>query len=132
MEWPLDRQARLQQIATMADNPRQRPQGVKAPHGARELEIRWADGHTSRYPHELLRGYCPCAGCQGHSGEIRFQTGGDLELRNLSQVGNYALGLTWGDGHDTGIYTYAFLRKLGDLIDEHGAPGVRELGKLPR
>jgi DUF971 family protein len=38
-----------------------------------------------------------------------------LELRKLEQVGNYALSLGWGDGHDTGIYTYRFLRELGRL-----------------
>jgi len=86
------------------------PTGVKAPHGAKELEISWADGHRSRFPHEILRGYCPCAGCQGHSGVIQFQEGGNLELRELEQVGNYALGLGWGDSHNTGIYSFRYLR----------------------
>lgn len=96
------------------------PTGVKAPHGARKLTMTWADGHTSTYPHTLLRGYCPCAGCQGHSGSIEFQSGGNLELRSLEQVGNYALQLEWGDGHSSGIYSFTYLRRLGDLIDEHG------------
>lgn len=116
----------------MTDQPRTRPTGVKAPHGAKELEIAWADGHRSRFPHEILRGYCPCAGCQGHSGIIQFQEGGNLELRNLEQVGNYALGLSWGDGHDTGIYTFRYLRALGDLLDAQGAEGVKGMGTLPR
>jgi DUF971 family protein len=116
----------------MSDSPRTRPTGVKAPHGARELEIAWADGHRSRFPHEILRGYCPCAGCQGHSGSIQFQEGGNLELRNLEQVGNYALGLAWGDGHDAGIYSFRYLRALGDLIDEQGADAVKGMGTLPR
>ena len=97
----------------MTDSPRSRPTGVKAPHGAKDLEIGWADGHRSLLPHEILRGYCPCAGCQGHSGVIQFVEGGNLELRNLEQVGNYALGLGWGDGHDTGIYSWEYLYDLG-------------------
>jgi DUF971 family protein len=109
-----------------------RPTNVKAPHGARELSIAWADGTASSYPHEILRGYCPCATCQGHSGSIRFVAGANLELRELEQVGNYALGLTWADGHSTGIYSFRFLRALGDLIAEKGAEGVRALGELPR
>ena len=109
-----------------------RPTNVKAPHGARELTISWADGTSIGYPHEILRGFCPCATCQGHSGEIRFVPGGNLELRELEQVGNYALGLTWADGHSTGIYSFRYLRALGDLLAEKGAEGVRALGALPR
>lgn len=116
----------------MADDAQTRPTGVKAPHGARELTITWADGHSSRLPHELLRGYCPCAGCQGHSGEIRFHEGGNLELRGISQVGNYALGLAWGDAHDSGIYSFRFLRALGDMIDSEGAEAVKARRLLPR
>ena len=116
----------------MSDSARTRPTGVKAPHGARSMDITFGDGQKFSYPHEILRGYCPCAGCQGHSGTIKFQTGGDLELREIERVGNYALGLTWGDGHSSGIYSFRFLRALGDLLTEHGAAGLKELGELPR
>jgi DUF971 family protein len=109
-----------------------RPARVKAPHGAKSLEIAWADDHVSKFPHELLRGYCPCATCQGHSGTIRFLAGGNLELVNLEQVGNYALSFAWGDGHDSGIYTFRYLRKLGDMIEADGAEAVKALGELPR
>jgi DUF971 family protein len=119
-------------MSSNTDTPRTQPTGVKAPHGAKELEIGWADGHRSRFPHEILRGYCPCAGCQGHSGIIQFQEGGNLELRNLEQVGNYALGLSWGDGHEAGIYSFRYLRALGDLLDAQGAEAVKGMGTLPR
>lgn len=85
---------------------------VKAPHGAHVMEITWADGHQSKLPHIVLRGYCPCAHCQGHGAEVRFVPGGDLEIRDIEQVGNYGLGLRWGDGHDTGIYSFRYLRAL--------------------
>lgn len=94
------------------------PLEVRAPHGARQLEIDWADGHMGLYPHGVLRGFCPCAHCQGHEGAIRFVPGGDrdeggaLELTAIHEVGNYALQLTWGDGHSTGIYSFRFLRRL--------------------
>lgn len=112
--------------------PRHKPVRVKAPHGAKELEIVWADEHRSRFPHELLRGYCPCATCQGHSGTIRFQAGGNLEIRKIEQVGNYALSFEWGDAHSSGIYTFRYLRALGDIIEEQGDEGVKALGELPR
>src|SRR5262245_45350008 len=105
---------------------RLKPTHVKAPHGARTLEITWADGHRSALPNELLRGYCPCASCQGHSGSIRFQTGGNLDIREIKQVGNYALSFDWGDAHDSGIYSFRYLRSLGDLIDAQGADAVRD------
>jgi DUF971 family protein len=96
----------------MAKDPRITPTGVKAPHGAQVMEMTWADGHRSPIPHELLRGFCPCAHCQGHGGDIHFVAGGNLEIREIEQVGTYALTLTWGDGHSSGIYTYAYLRSL--------------------
>ncbi len=88
------------------------PTMVKAPHGSRVMNIEWADGHKSVLPHETLRGYCPCAVCQGHGGEIKFVPGGDEDIRDIQQVGNYALQFTWGDRHDTGIYTFRYLRSL--------------------
>jgi DUF971 family protein len=88
------------------------PVELRAPRGARMLEIDWADGHTGLYPHEVLRGFCPCAHCQGHEGPIRFKPGGDLELTDIAEVGNYAVRLAWADGHSTGIYSFRFLRKL--------------------
>ncbi|MEM7135521.1 MAG: DUF971 domain-containing protein [Myxococcota bacterium] len=94
----------------MTDAPT--PVELRAPEGARVMEIEWADGHTSSYPHEILRGFCPCAHCQGHDGPIRFVEGGDLVLRDIQQVGNYAVRLVWGDGHQTGIYSFRFLRAL--------------------
>ncbi|HEY4157996.1 MAG TPA: DUF971 domain-containing protein [Polyangiaceae bacterium] len=112
--------------------PRIQPTGVKAPHGSLVLEISWADGHKNAYPHEILRGYCPCAGCQGHAGTISFLEGGNLELREIERVGNYALSFTWGDSHSTGIYSFRFLRSLGELLDAQGPEGVRALGTLPR
>lgn len=113
-------------------DPRVKPTRVKAPHGAQNLEITWGDGHRSALPHEILRGYCPCATCQGHSGTIKFQDGGNLELRDLEQVGNYALSFRWGDGHEAGIYTFRYLRALGDMVDAQGAEAVKALGELPR
>lgn len=94
------------------NDPRYIPTAVKAPHGARVMEITWADGYKSVLKHEILRGYCPCAHCQGHGGRLQFVPGGDLDIRDIEQVGNYALKFTWGDRHDSGIYTFRYLRSL--------------------
>lgn len=88
------------------------PIAVRSPFRAQATEIDWADGHTGKYPHEILRGYCPCAGCQGHGATIRFVKGGDTSIRTLEPVGDYALSFEWNDGHNTGIYTFRYLRAL--------------------
>ncbi len=116
----------------MAETDPLEPRALRAPHGATEMEITWGDGRKYAYPHRILRGYCPCAGCQGHGGSIDFQVPGNLELREIEKVGNYALSLVWADGHGSGIYSFRFLRRLGDLLDEHGAAGLEALGTLPR
>jgi DNA repair protein RecO (recombination protein O) len=94
-----------------------RPVRVKAPRGARVFEIHWADQYVGQIPHAILRGYCPCAGCQGHSGTIRFVPGGDLELEQITPVGNYALQLVWGDQHGSGLYSFRYLRALSELAE---------------
>jgi DUF971 family protein len=98
----------------VATDPRYRCKAVRSPKGARTTEIEWGDGHRSIHPHDILRGYCPCAGCQGHSGAIAFKKPEDfmLEIEAIEPVGNYALQLTWFDGHSSGIYSYRYLRAL--------------------
>lgn len=88
------------------------PVKIKAPHGARVMQVEWSDGHQGVYPHDVLRGLCPCAECQGHSGRIEYRAGGNLELRELATVGNYGLSLKWGDGHASGIYSFQYLRSI--------------------
>lgn len=94
------------------------------------LRVEWSDGHVSEYPYAYLRGWCPCAACQGHGGERRFVDGGNSDLERISVVGRYGLDPVWGDGHDTGIYTYRYLRTLcpcpqctADAVREGGALG---------
>ena len=99
-------------------SPSTSPVELRAPIGAVQLEIDWEDGTTSVLPHRYLRGFCPCAGCQGHSGPISFMDGGDLRLVDVSEVGQYAIKLLWGDGHNTGLYSFAYLRALGDACRE--------------
>lgn len=96
------------------------PVELRAPRGAHVLEIVWSDGSTSTFTHRLLRGFCPCAYCQGHQGPIRWaQTAPphDVLIDEIEEVGNYALRLGWADGHTTGIYSFRFLRELHPLSE---------------
>lgn len=88
-----------------------RPIEVRRLPDQRKLRIEWSDGHHSEYDWRELRGWCPCALCQGHAGERRFVEGAPDDLEGIDLVGNYALNLRW-PGHTTGIYTYEYLREL--------------------
>lgn len=80
----------------------------------RRLRLTWNDGHTAEYGYDYLRGWCPCAGCQGHTGiQIRYLPPAQpVEIAAIKPVGNYALSLAFSDGHGTGIYRYEFLREI--------------------
>jgi len=86
-----------------------------------ELAIRWDDGQESYIPLLELRRHCPCAGCAGerdifgnlYKGPDRPLGPRAAELSRLESVGSYAVQPFWGDGHNTGLYTYEQLRRLG-------------------
>lgn len=115
-------------------DPRIKCVAVRSPRGARTTEIDWADGHKGVYPHEILRGYCPCAGCQGHSGAIAFQRSTDAQqqLDEIEPAGSYALQLTWFDGHDGGLYSYRYLRALCWCAECRPGAAKDDRGELPR
>jgi DUF971 family protein len=85
-----------------------------------ELTFLWDDGHDTKYTFQQLRDLCPCAGCAGetilfreyHAPEQDKSTPGRYTLNNIQPIGSYAIQLTWGDGHNTGIYTYEYLLQL--------------------
>jgi DUF971 family protein len=78
----------------------------------RAVLITWDDGHVGEYDEVYLRGYCPCALCQGHGAQRRFIDAPDASLGAIQAVGNYAIEIHWQDGHSTGIYTFDYLRSL--------------------
>lgn len=87
-----------------------------------ELALSFSDGYEAFLSLPMLRRACPCAGCQGEPDALgrvlrpRVEHGPKaFELLRFEVVGGYALQLFWGDQHSTGIYSYAYLRKLGDL-----------------
>ncbi len=79
-------------------------------------DITWNDGHVGSYPSWYLREKCPCALCiDEFTGQPKLRPGSvpaDLERVNVAPVGNYALQFGFSDGHDTGIYTFDYLRRL--------------------
>jgi DUF971 family protein len=100
------------------------PVDVLAERSKKQVRIAWSDGHESTYDYAYLRGHCPCAGCQGHGGPHVFHEveGAGAELASMGLVGSYAIVMAYGDGHDSGIYSYRFLREICPCED-HGGPG---------
>jgi DUF971 family protein len=80
------------------------------------LGIEWNDGHKAVYPVRHLRQHCPCAACTDEmTGELRVKPDDIpllIMLKDVEAVGRYALRFIWSDGHDTGIYSFTFLRRL--------------------
>ena len=107
------------------EDQRYAPVELRAPSGASHVEIAWADGKVTRYENDVLRGFCPSALWQGHQGPLRYIAGGETELLDIEEVGSYGLKLTWPD-NNTGIYTYRFLRQLGEV---EGDPRKAQFGR---
>lgn len=101
------------------------PTDIEVSRERREVIIRWPDGHQGSYTFDLLRKECPCALCNdlrakritGAGMSLTVLSGpvtrpGEIRLTDLRPVGRYALGFAWSDGHDSGIYSFQFLREL--------------------
>lgn len=84
----------------------------------REISVTWDDGAVTRYDAPALRRACPCASCVNEwTGEKMLSdesVADDLTIGSTSIVGRYALNFHFSDGHDTGIYSFQYLRKIGD------------------
>ena len=79
------------------------------------LGIEWSGGHKGLYPVRYLRQHCPCAACTDEwTGELKLKPD-DIPIlvavQDVEPVGRYALKFTFSDGHDTGLFSYTFLRK---------------------
>ncbi|MFM6989243.1 MAG: gamma-butyrobetaine hydroxylase-like domain-containing protein [Arenimonas sp.] len=83
------------------------------------LEVAFDDGSRYRLPCEYLRVESPSAEVQGHSPDQRVWVAGkrDVNIAAIEPMGNYAVVLRFSDGHDTGIYTWSFLKELGEQYD---------------
>jgi DUF971 family protein len=84
-----------------------------------ELHIVWPGGREVAIPAFALRDQCPCAGCieEGTGRKILDPASIPTDVRplELKPVGNYAIQIQWSDGHGSGIYTWALLRRASGL-----------------
>jgi len=103
---------------TLPDRPT--PVALTVHQQSRALEIAFDDGRSFRIPFELMRVYSPSAEVQGHGpGQETLQTGKrDVVIAAIEPVGHYAVKPTFSDGHDTGLFTWDYLYRLGAQQDE--------------
>ncbi len=105
------------------------PTSIKLHRKSRVLELGYADGSSLELPCELLRVYSPSAEVRGHGeGDRILQTGKKhVNIKAIEPTGNYAVRLSFDDGHDTGIYTWQFLHELGTKQDRFWSDYLKEL-----
>ena len=100
-------------------NPSIYPVSLKVEGGDR-LVIEWNDSVRHVLTWGTLRKNCPCAGCRTEREKpaplmpiIKLEEAQPAKPRSIEPVGRYAYQIHWNDGHDSGIYTFEVLRKLG-------------------
>lgn len=83
------------------------------------ITVTWDDGVVSPMAIELLRDECPCAECKGETillqqilPVVKPKLPGHYRIQGIVPVGSYAIQITWGDGHGTGLYSWEYLRNL--------------------
>jgi DUF971 family protein len=92
--------------------------------GSNNYHLKFSDGLEYDITNKKLRDNCPCASCKGEEVLLhRYEPQNKQQvsdagyiLEKAELVGSYAVKLVWKDGHDTGIYSWDFLRKLASSI----------------
>lgn len=81
-----------------------------------EISIVWSDNREDKFAAPDLRRKCPCAGCVNEwTGERMLKPdsiANDIKFSSIAVVGRYALNFNFSDGHDTGIFSFKYLREI--------------------
>jgi ATP-binding protein involved in chromosome partitioning len=99
---------------TGSSSPGEPPRSVDVDRAA-GVTLEWEDGTTTRLALEPLRQHCPCAECRTRREAGRAvwplpSSPRPLAIVDAEIVGGWGLGITWNDGHRTGIYSWELLR----------------------
>jgi DUF971 family protein len=96
------------------------PTELRVAEDKRTLTVTFEDGARFALPAEMLRVLSPSAEVQGHGPGQKVTVPGKrmVAIRNVVAAGNYAVRIAFDDGHDSGIFTWRYLRELG--IDGDG------------
>lgn len=107
------------------------PTELKVSKDRRLLTVSFNDGSVAALPAEMLRVLSPSAEVQGHGPGQKVTVPGkrNVAIRQMVPTGNYAVRIAFDDGHDTGIFTWNYLRELGATGDEKFAAYEQELAE---
>jgi len=96
---------------------------IKVRTRSRVLEVAFEDGARFQLPFEYLRVHSPSAEVKGHGpGQEVLVTGKqNVGIHGIEPVGQYAVKLVFDDGHDSGLYSWKYLRELGDSYQQNWA-----------
>ena len=106
-----------------------KPTNINLHQKTRVLEIEFDDGAAYKYTCEFLRVYSPSAEVAGHGpGEEVLQTGKEgVNINAIEPIGHYAVKLVFDDRHDTGLYSWEYLHKLGADYDNYWKDYLKRL-----
>jgi len=95
--------------------PPPRPTEIRVRRATQRLEVDFDDGSQVSLPAELLRVESPSAAVQGHSPDQKQIVPGKrgATIAAVEPIGHYAVRIRFTDGHDTGIYSWALLHRMG-------------------
>ncbi len=107
------------------------PSELKVSKDRRTLTVTFNDGVVVTLPAEMLRVLSPSAEVQGHGPGQAVTVPGkrDVTIRAMTPTGNYAVRIGFDDGHDTGIFTWTYMRELGERGAEKFAEYERSLAE---
>jgi len=91
------------------------PEEIRYIQAEKRLEVDFEGGETVSIPAELARVESPSAEVQGHSAsqKVLVRGKGDVSITAIEPVGNYAVRLVFSDGHNTGLFSWRVLHRLG-------------------
>ncbi len=100
-----------------------------------KLFIKWSDESETEISLRYLRDECPCANCKGETVLLKtyrppkqnIETPEMYKIKNIETVGGYAIQITWKDGHNTGIYSWEYLKKLEESERSGGSQNYNSI-----
>ncbi len=108
------------------------PTEIRLRRKSRVLEVSYEGGERYLLSFEYLRTHSPSAEVQGHGpGQDVLQIAKEnVELTRVEPIGRYAVRLVFGDGHDTGLYTWKYLKELARDYEQNWARYLARLDKV--